>query len=444
MAQKSITGLLFIIVGAFLCSCQKNIEPDTPAEPVIADYTVMVYGCGGGNLDSDLITNMVQSLNYGSTEKVNITWQINLSKLYQDSPMGGTVRFVVPTDPFNYSLTKVKEGISDIASYVKPEKVSDTPLHLYDPQVLSEYIDWAAKECPAHNYIFVIWDHGYCWTPEYERTKSAIFDDNADGLPMSINEFVEGVKRSSVDHFAVVYNDACLSCQMEYYTEYAAFADYAIGSANPAGGTGGRYNVLLQLLNGVSDIPGRDLESALKTYCDAVAYSWGNNMVLDVSLFNLKKLEKMNELLKEMVEAIVKNYPDKKEQYDEAVKNSMVYFYEKGKCIPEVDLYSLLLSIDDRTCDFSMDFDTMDSDISEWFEPYRDSCEEALYSKSALVAASKSKSVHFGVAYFIGDEYAAAAPLYEATAFHKATGWGRVLSTFQQPLSEENNILNRR
>ena len=435
-----------LLACALLCACQGKTETDTPVEPdpepEIADYTVMVYACGGGTLDESTLQNLISSLNYGSTDKVKVTWQLNLSKKYQNTQMGGTVRFIVPEDPLDeYKMNSIESSIADIAAYVKPQKVSDTPSALYKPEVLSDYIDWAAEECPAKNYIFVFSGHGNYWVPAYEKTKSVLFDDNFDNLPMTIDEFVEGVKNSCVDRFAVIYNDDCFSCHMENYTAYADFADLAIGSATPAKGNGGRYNVLLQLLNGISNVKGRDLWSVLKTYCDAVAYSWKTDKVLDISLFDLTQLDEMNALLKDMVEVMVKNYPAKKDLYDNAVKDATVYYSEKGICIPQVDLYSLLCNVDGRTSDW--DSDTDKSDISTWLKPYMEYCRKALYSVKARTSSTNGTTIQNGVYYSVGKEYEAAASQYEGTAFHEATGWGKVLSTFQQVLSAENNILNK-
>lgn len=57
--------LITLCLAAF--SCSKNDNPEQPDR--MAEYTVMLYGCGGGNLDPSLMLNLEEACTAGSTER---------------------------------------------------------------------------------------------------------------------------------------------------------------------------------------------------------------------------------------------------------------------------------------------------------------------------------------------------------------------------------------
>ena len=79
--QKLFQHILLITLCLAAFSCSKNDNPEQPDR--MAEYTVMLYGCGGGNLDPSLMLNLEEACTAGSTERVQMTAQIKFSVPYQ-------------------------------------------------------------------------------------------------------------------------------------------------------------------------------------------------------------------------------------------------------------------------------------------------------------------------------------------------------------------------
>ena len=73
------------VLGFTSCSDDDDIgdNPDTPSEE-LADYTILLYGCGGSNLDEFLLFNLQQIDGMGYNEKVKFTGLVKFSKPYQN------------------------------------------------------------------------------------------------------------------------------------------------------------------------------------------------------------------------------------------------------------------------------------------------------------------------------------------------------------------------
>ena len=100
---------------------EQSAEPEPEPEPD-ADYTVMLYGCGGGNLDDALIYNLSQVEGYGYSDKVQFTGLVKFSVPYQtgdDAQFQGTRL---------YSLTPT--GMEN-------ERIADADYRLDNPDHLS-------------------------------------------------------------------------------------------------------------------------------------------------------------------------------------------------------------------------------------------------------------------------------------------------------------------
>ena len=183
-------------LGFIACSDDEDPTTEQSAEPEPepdADYTVMLYGCGGGNLDDALIYNLSQVEGYGYSDKVQFTGLVKFSVPYQtgdDAQFQGTRL---------YSLTPT--GMEN-------ERIADADYRLDNPDHLASFISDAAERMPAKRYVLVLWNHGSEFTPVYDQpsnwpgssTRGVVFDDNVKeaGVDshLSIFELEEGLKRS--------------------------------------------------------------------------------------------------------------------------------------------------------------------------------------------------------------------------------------------------------
>ena len=171
---------MMLSMALSLTSCNDDDPVPTP-EPELgmAEYTLMLYGCGGGNLDLAMASNLDQALLAGTNDKVKMTCQVKFSADFQNDPdLKGTRRFILED--------KNKDGDVD------EETVLDVSLPLYDPANLAEFIQWSKERCPAQNYILILWNHGGGWSPidDQPKTKGVIYDDNLNQVGLSLDDLI--------------------------------------------------------------------------------------------------------------------------------------------------------------------------------------------------------------------------------------------------------------
>jgi len=112
-----------------------------------AKWTFMVYIAGDNNLDGAALRDIAEMARAGSTKDVNILVQLdriedNLTRRFRITQGGG-----FKTDC--------------IASF------GDT--NTGDPQILYDFVKWAADNYPADRYALILWNHGSGW---WEDAKS--------------------------------------------------------------------------------------------------------------------------------------------------------------------------------------------------------------------------------------------------------------------------------
>lgn len=272
-----------LLLSAFLIGClwlfagcvEKNyylIDDMTDRDT----YTIMLYGCGGGNLDDMMRLNLQEAIDEGVSERVQFTGQIKYSKEYQKEhpELKGTLRF---------SLGDTSEG------KIVPSEVFSETLPLYDPQTLTDFICWSKQVAPADQYILVLWNHGNGWKPKSDGVKSraVCFDDNLEGMPaLALDDMVEAIKLSDT-HFKMIYYDACQMAILENYAALPEVADYALGASHNTPGIGGDYSSLIYNLTHSTDF-----EEAMTDYCNDVIRHWEvSQEAFDLGLFDLSYMD---------------------------------------------------------------------------------------------------------------------------------------------------------
>ena len=114
---------------------------------VQAKWTFMVYMAGDNNLDDAALRDIAEMAQAGSTKEVNILVQLdriedNLTRRFRITQGGG-----FKTDCI--------------------ESFGDT--NTGDPQILYDFVKWAADNHPADRYALILWNHGSGW---WEDAKS--------------------------------------------------------------------------------------------------------------------------------------------------------------------------------------------------------------------------------------------------------------------------------
>jgi hypothetical protein len=114
-----------------------------------------------------------------------------------------------------------------------------------DPQMLVDFIVWAAANYPAERYGLILWDHGGGWT----MVGSDETDEDLLEMPEIEAALAEALRRTDIGKFDFVAFDACLMAQLEVFQMLAPFADYAIAAEETIPGAGWEYTTPLRALN---------------------------------------------------------------------------------------------------------------------------------------------------------------------------------------------------
>ncbi len=244
--------------GNIVKSCVVRVRPVYPI-----DYTVMIYGCAGGNLDDFIVSNLNQLKEYGSTEKVKATCLMKFS----------STNTAVPNTVF-YDLQ---------GHELVEQAYADKNLDMGDPETLTSFINRSKELYPANHYVLVVTNHGSEWDAEYDvSTKAMVFDDNTN-TALSVFGLAEGI-RNSGEYFELVHPDVCLFGMLEFINELDDVCRYVISSSNLVLGAGGNYYDMLKRLDS-----GEEPQTCFENYVSDLMDYWvrslaGDETAMDVAL----------------------------------------------------------------------------------------------------------------------------------------------------------------
>ncbi|MEG1464749.1 MAG: clostripain-related cysteine peptidase [Mucinivorans sp.] len=372
-----------------MVSCNKNGGEDP--QPTLSDYTVMVYGCAGGNLD-DVLDIHIEEVIKAKVSNVPMTWCVKYSKQNQSNPdKAGLRRFAIN-----------ENGIENL-------EVMSVSTPLYKPENLADFIKWSTERYPAKKYILLMWNHGGGWSPTDDGPKrSVIFDDNLNNVSMSLDEVAKGVALSGVK-LDVIHYDACLMGCIENLTGLTSVADYALMSNHSI--YGGQYTFLRNALS--SDA---NPETALAKYGnDLVSYYRGDVDASDIVFTRLNKVSAVNEVMKKVSQELVSTYDQYKDGYDRALTDA--YIYTKDYPFYDIDNYvSLLAKYSDNPR------------LKEYLQNLRTAMDQAIIFRDDI--GKLGKNISWSITAINKAEWADNGynnGNYEALAFDKATGWSQWL-----------------
>lgn len=367
-----------------MVGCGKNNDPDGD----LPNYSIMVYGCAGGNLDPSLTNNIEEAIK-AKVKNVPMTWLVKYSKQYQTDPdRSGLRRFVIKN-----------KGVEEMAV------VGDASYPLYEPENLAEFIKWSKQKFPAKKYILILWNHGGGWLPSTDGPKRAvIFDDNLDKAAMSLDEVVKGVTLSGTK-LDVIYYDACLMGALENLSGLNSVADYALMSNHST--YGGQYTYLRKALSNDAN-----LETALAKYgSNVISYYKGNVPTADLVLTRLDKVSAANEIIKKISQELVLTYDQYKPDYNRALTDA--YYYDKEYPLYDIDKYvSLLAEYSDNP------------KMKEYSQSLKTAIDQAIIFRDDIGELGKTISwsaTAVNKTQWENNDYNNG--IYEALLFDKATGW---------------------
>ncbi len=287
-------------VGLVTLSCSNDEDDDVKMEKKQADYTVMLYGVGGGDLDLYLRYNLDQVQTYGYTEKVNFAATVKYSADEQEGEgMDGT-----------RLLTMTPEGM-------KNERIAGPEFRMDDPQNLADFIISSRESFPAKKYVLVLWNHGLEFSmydqpvnDNYNTKKSSralLFDDNVEEYggeaSLSIFELEEALARAG-EKIDLLYWDVCTMNMIEHVYQLREHVNYILGAEHLTPCYGGNYAALIHSLEN-----NPALLSAMQKYVAEMKDFWlsmlGDGYPYDLTLVDLQYAEDVVQCVKRCADELM-------------------------------------------------------------------------------------------------------------------------------------------
>lgn len=292
--------MLGIVTVFSSCSKEDDVTPTTQGTEKATTYTIMFYGCGGGDLDKALNYNIGQ---IGATDKlshVNFTGLVKFSKPYQQKASCTGTRF----------LNLTEKGLVN-------EKRYEANYRLDNPEHLTKFIKETKEKMPADKYILVLWNHGTEFglddklvqssypetSPNPLNSRAMLYDDNLDSHPsLSIYELEKGIKDAGMK-FDLIYLDLCNMGMVETHYQLKDCAHYLMSAAHPTPGLGANYTLLMHQLQNQ-----KSLEDAIKAYVPACVRDWKTygEGATDLECYDLTYMDELANHVKTAVSQLTK------------------------------------------------------------------------------------------------------------------------------------------
>lgn len=253
---------------------------------VNAEWTFMVFMAADNNLSSHGEEDLAQMRKIGSSDRVNVVVEVDGAGDH------GTRRIHIAKDGINESSETIGETDSG------------------NPDVLFNFISWAAENYPAKRYALILWSHGDGWepaevdgvprpanssglngsatterssgplkraffrTPLIEKirqggsTERAILSDDGSGHSLDTIE-LDNVLKRGVDAigqaFDLVGMDACLMSNLEVIYQLRERVRYFVASEMKVPAEGWPYDLILGRLVANPDISSADFARHIVT-----------------------------------------------------------------------------------------------------------------------------------------------------------------------------------
>jgi len=198
------------------------------------EVTIMVYMCGT-DLESRSgmgTSDLQEMLNADLGDNVNLLVYTGGCSKWQNNVISSTKN----------QIYLLKDGKMKLLEEYKAVSMTD-------PDTLTTFIKWCAKEYPANRNQLIFWDHGsgsingYGYDEKFKSTGS-----------MDLSEINQALKKSGVK-FDFVGFDACLMATLETALMLTSYSDYMIASEETEPGVGWYYTDWLTTLGEDTSMP---------------------------------------------------------------------------------------------------------------------------------------------------------------------------------------------
>ena len=305
------------------CSNDNDDNPVTPPEPEkeLAEYTIMYYGHGGGNREYYYLSKIGDFYHAGEDayKHANVVVQYKFSTAENMKAQGG-----YDDNTCQEFGSKTSRWVVDPSKSFQEQVYSRSNIYGTDnaditcPDSLTNFINWAAKACPAKKYMLIVHDHGGGYRPDDDLpestgagTRGMIYDDGRKNKHFTVKNFTRAIRQADV-HIETIFMDACLMNCLEYQFELQDLCDYVIAPTYSKPSIDGAYRMLPKLLGQ----PSVNIEQALDDYCKACVASWDEAfqadetepVYTDMTVTRTSRIAHLGEMLREFTDRLCDTY----------------------------------------------------------------------------------------------------------------------------------------
>ena len=290
-----------------------------------ADYTVMLYTVGGGNLDNQIETDIKNAAGAIKADNKKVRYLIQY-KYSSQASINGISGFLPSGKPGHVYRYEASPNIVNTEKspmlLLKDDYIYGTQnekAEFFQPDSIVNFMKYCQKVAPAKNYILVLSDHGggYAVNDDYDKslekmgTRATCFDDNLAGRGITCKEIRTALEKSGM-HLTMLYFDCCLMNNMETLSEVINLTDYVLASGHTNGG--GNHQAFVEELYNAS--AGDAFTDAMSRYAKTCALrnsmiwmlhgaTWARNV--DFVLTDMKKFPAILTALRDYVDFAIKN-----------------------------------------------------------------------------------------------------------------------------------------
>ena len=336
----TFAAVLCCVATFILSSCNTNddipVNNDDTAQ--LADYTIIYYANGGGNADEYQMpmigdfygasaeayewVNVVVQYQYSSAE--NMKKQSLFQDEFCDEWGSKTVRWAIDPQKNLSSQMGDQENIygTDNADCTCPDS-------------LTNFINWAAKNYPAKNYMLILNDHSNGYTP----------DDELAGH-FTAKSLKRAIANANV-RLQTIYMQSSLMNNLEYQFELKDLCDYMMASTYVMPDDVGTLGLMVEVLNAFYN----DIEAGLSTYCsinvETSEYGFDPETPIytDLTVTRTTNLDKLGEMMREFTDRLCDTYTNGTEQQKQLIDNCTKQAVKIDATQPSYDATKYMASI---------------------------------------------------------------------------------------------------
>ena len=338
--MMTFAAVLCCVATFILSSCNTNddIPVNNDDTEQLADYTIIYYANGGGNADEYQMpmigdfygasaeayewVNVVVQYQYSSAE--NMKKQSLFQDEFCDEWGSKTVRWAIDPQKNLSSQMGDQENIygTDNADCTCPDS-------------LTNFINWAAKNYPAKNYMLILNDHSNGYTP----------DDELAGH-FTAKSLKRAIANANV-RLQTIYMQSSLMNNLEYQFELKDLCDYMMASTYVMPDDVGTLGLMVEILNAFYN----DIEEGLSTFCsinvETSEYGFDPETPIytDLTVTRTTNLDKLGEMMREFTDRLCDTYTNGTEQQKQLIDNCTKQAVKIDATQPSYDATKYMASI---------------------------------------------------------------------------------------------------